>query len=98
MVKQRKQIKAYSVAFEMPSEIDYGKNELHKITIIAYNQEEAEDIFKKYVIGTNLHNKINYISAQTMLKTKQNAHMINKDFYEKQNAYVNKLFEKVNTK
>ena len=91
-------LKAYSVVFTMPSEIDYGENELHKITIIAHNSKEAEDIFTKYAIATKLYDDINYISIETQLKSKSNKHMINKDFYIKQNAYVNKLFEKVSTK
>ena len=86
-------LKAYSVVFTMPSEIDYGENELHKITIIAHNSKEAEEIFTKYAIATKLYDDINYISIETQLKTKSNKHMINKDFYIKQNDFVNKLYE-----
>ena len=91
-------LKAYSVCFTMPSEIDYGENELHKITIIAHNSNEAEEIFTKYAIAKKLNDDINYISIETQLKTKSNKHMINKDFYIKQNDFVNKLYEEFKNK
>ena len=91
-------LKAYSVCFTMPSKIDYGENELHKITIIAHNSNEAEDIFTKYAVAKRLYDEINYISIETQLKTKSNKHMINKDFYIKQNDFVNKLYEQFKNK
>ena len=91
-------LKAYSVCFTMPSEIDYGENELHKITIIAHNSKEAEDIFTKYAVAKKLYDDINYISIETQLKSKSNKHMINKDFYIKQNDFVNKLYEEFKNK
>ena len=91
-------LKAYSVCFTMPSKIDYGENELHKVTIIALNSDEAEEIFKKYAIAKKLYDEINQITISTQLKTKSNKHMINKDFYIKQNDFVNKLFEEFNNK
>ena len=87
-------LKAYSVCFTMPSKIDYSENELHKITIIAHNSKEAEDIFTKYALATKLYDEINTITIETQLKSKSNKHMINKDFYIKQNDYVNNLYEK----
>lgn len=91
-------LKAYSVVFTMPSTIDYGENELHKVTIIALNSDEAEEIFKKYAIAKKLYDEINQITISTQLKTKSNKHMINKDFYIKQNDFVNKLYEEFNKK
>ena len=91
-------LKAYSVCFTLPSEIDYGENELHKITIIAHNSNEAEEIFTKYAIAKKLYDDINYISIETQLKSKSNKHMINKDFYIKQNDFVNKLYEQFKNK
>ena len=91
-------LKAYSVCFTMPSEIDYGENELHKITIIAHNSNEAEDIFTKYAVAKRLYDEINKITIETQLKTKSNKHMINKDFYIKQNDFVNKLYEEFKNK
>ena len=86
-------LKAYSVCFIIPSKFDYGENELHKVTIIAHNSNEAEEIFTKYAIAKRLYDEINKITIETQLKTKSNKHMINKDFYIKQNDFVNKLYE-----
>lgn len=91
-------LKAYSVVYTLPSEIDYGENELHKTTIIAHNTKEAEEIFTKYAKAKKLYNNLNYISIETQLKSKSNKHMINKDFYIKQNDFVNKLYEEFNKK
>lgn len=91
-------LKAYSVCFKIPSTIDYGENELHKVTIIAHNADEAEEIFTKYAKAKRLYDEINKITIETQLKTKSNKHMINKDFYIKQNDFVNKLFDEFNNK
>ena len=91
-------LKAYSVVYTLPSEIDYGENELHKTTIIAHNTKEAEEIFTKYAKAKKLYNDLNYISIETQLKSKSNKHMINKDFYIKQNDFVNKLYEEFKNK
>ena len=91
-------LKAYSVCFTMPSEIDYGENELHKVTIIAHTSEEAEDIFTKYAVAKNLNIKFNEIIVVPQRKTKRNKHMINQDFYIKQNDFVNKLYEQFKNK
>ena len=91
-------LKAYSVVFTMPSEIDYGENELHKITIIAHNSDEAEEIFTKYALAKKLYAEINTLTISSQLKTKSNKHMINKEFYIKQNDFVNKLYEEFNKK
>ena len=91
-------LKAYSVCFTMPSEIDYGENELHKVTIIAHNSKEAEDIFTKYAVAKKLYDEINKITIETQLKTKSNKHMINKDFYIKQNDFVYKSYEEFKNK
>ena len=91
-------LKAYSVVYTLPSEIDYGENELHKTTIIAHNTKEAEEIFTKYAKAKKLYNDLNYISIETQLKSKSNKHLINKDFYIKQNDFVNKLYEEFKKK
>lgn len=91
-------LKAYSICFTMASEIDYGENELHKVTIIAHNQAEANAIFIKYAAAKNLNFKINEIIIVPQLKTKSNKHMINKDFYIRQNDFVNKLYEEFKKK
>ena len=91
-------LKAYSVVFTMPNKIDYGESELHKITIIAHNSKEAEEIFTKYAIAKKLYDDINYISSVSQIKSKSNKHMINKDFYIRQNDFVNKLYEEFKKK
>ena len=91
-------LKAYSVVYSLPSEFDYGENELHKTTIIAHNTKEAEEIFTKYAKVKKLYNDLNYISIETQLKSKSNKHMINKDFYIKQNDFVKKLYEEFKNK
>ena len=93
-----RQLKAYSVVYTLPSEIDYGENELHKTTIIAHNTKEAEEIFTKYAVAKGLYDEINTITIDSQLKSKSNKHMINKDFYIKQNDFVNKLYEEFNKK
>lgn len=87
-------LKAYSVVYTLPSEIEYGENELHKVTIIAHNSDEAEEIFTKYALAKKLYAEINTLTVSSQLKSKSNKHMINKDFYIKQNDYVNNLYEK----
>ena len=91
-------LKAYSVVFTMPSKIDYGENELHKVTIIAHNSNEAEEIFTKYAVAKKLYDEINNITIETQLKSKSNKHIINKEFYIRQNDFVNKLYEEFNKK
>ena len=66
--------------------------------IIAHNKKEAGDIFVMWLKGINLYDRATSVVCQTARRTRKNAYMINNDFYDKQNAYVNKLFEKVNTK
>ena len=48
--------------------------------------------------GKNMYERVTSVVCQTARRTRINSFMINNDYYEKQNAYVNKLFEKVNTK
>ena len=91
-------LKAYSVCFTMPSEIDYGENELHKVTIIAHTSEEAEEIFTKYAVAKRLYDEINKITIETQRKTKSNKHMICEDIYIRQNDFVNKLYEEFKNK
>ena len=91
-------LKAYSVVFTLPSEIEIGENEQHKVTIIAHNSKEAEEIFTKYAVAKRLYDDNNYITIETQLKTKSNKHMINKEFYIKQNDFVNKLYEEFKKK
>ena len=91
-------LKAYSVCFTIPSKIDCGENELHKVTIIAHNSKEAEEIFTKYAVAKKLYDKINNITIETQRKSKSNKHLINIEIYIRQNDFVNKLYEEFNKK
>ena len=91
-------LKAYSVFYSRESKEDIGVFEPHKATIIALNQEEAESIFKKFAIAKKFYDKIDCINIETQPKTKSNKHLINKDFYIRQNDFVNKLYEEFNKK
>ena len=92
MVKQEK-LKAFIVTWYVV--ID---DKPRSCAIIAHNKKEAGNIFVMWLKGLNLYDRATSVVCQTARRTRQNAHMINNDFYEKQNAYVNKLFEKVSTK
>lgn len=92
MVKQEK-LKAFIVTWYVVND-----DKPRSCAIIAHNKKEAGDIFVMWLKGINLYERATSVVCQTARRTRQNAHMINNDFYEKQNAYVNKLFEKVCTK
>ena len=92
MVKQET-LKAFIVTWYVVND-----NKPRSCAIIAHNKKEAGDIFVMWLKGINLYERATSVVCQTARRTRKNAHMINNDFYEKQNAYVNKLFEKVNTK
>lgn len=92
MVKQEK-LKAFIVTWYVVND-----DNPRSCAIIAHNKKEAGDIFVMWLKGKNLYDRVISVVCQTSRRTRKNAHMINNDFYEKQNAYVNKLFEKVSTK
>ena len=87
-----KQLKAFLVTFSFEN-----KEDLNNVVIISHNKEEAGDIFVMWLKGINLYERVTSVVCQTARRTRKNAHMISNDFYDKQNAYVNKLFEKVST-
>ena len=92
MVKQEK-LKAFIVTWYVVND-----DNPRSCVIIAHNKKEAGDIFIMWLKGKNMYERVTSVVCQTARRTRKNAHMINNDFYDKQNAYVNKLFEKVNTK
>ena len=92
MVKQEK-LKAFIVTWYVIND-----DKPRSCAIIAHNKKEAGDIFVMWLKGINLYERATSVVCQTARRTRKNAYMINKDFYDKQNAYVNKLFEKVSTK
>lgn len=92
MVKQEK-LKAFIVTWYVAND-----DNPRSCAIIAHNKKEAGDIFVMWLKGKDLYEHVISVVCQTSRRTRKNAHIINNDFYEKQNAYVNKLFEKVSTK
>ena len=97
-MKQRKQLKAYAVIYSTESKSYFDLYDHHTVTRIASSQEEANDIFTKYAKAKRLYDKIIYINVETIHEIKRVAHMINKDFYIKQNDFVNKLYEEFKNK
>ena len=92
MVKQEK-LKAFIVTWYFVND-DNPKS----CVVIAHNKKEAGDIFVMWLKGKNIYERVTSVVCQTARRTRKNAYMINNDYYDKQNAYVNKLFEKVSTK
>ena len=92
MVNQEK-LKAFIVTWYVTND-----DKPRSCAIIAHNKKEAGDIFIMWLKGKNLYERVTSVVCQTARRSRKNAHFINKDFYDKQNAYVNKLFEKVDTK
>lgn len=88
-----RQLKAYSIHFTVDSKEDAEEQVHYNVKIIAYNREEAIDIFTKLAIAKKLYDEINYISIETIHKIKRNPHISLKEFYIKQNDFVNKLYE-----
>ena len=96
-IKER-QLKAYSVMFDFEIKDYADEFDYNVTTIIAHNSKEAEVIFTKYALAKNLNIKFNEIIVVPQRKTKRNKYMINKDFYIKQNDFVNKLYEEFKNK
>lgn len=84
-----KNLKAFLVSFSIA-----GQEDLKNVAIVAYTKQEAGDIFAMWAHGKRLYAKVCGICVQRMKKNKRNAHMFTQDFYERQNAYVNDIFDK----
>ena len=96
-IKERK-LKAYAVIYSTESKSYFDLYDHHTIITIAYSREEANDIFIKYAKAKKLYDKIIYINVEIIDEIKRVAHMIDKDFYIKQNDFVNKLYEEFKNK
>lgn len=88
-----KKLKAYLVAFnvmEAVTDIETGKTELkpqvRTTCIVAYTKAEAGDIFVKWLKLRNLFNNVNGVVVTRVKRTRQNAHLLREDFYEKELA------------
>ena len=62
--------------------------------IIAHDKKEAGDIFIKWLHAKGAYERVTGVVVQPTRKTRKNAHMITKDFYDKQNAFVEDLYVK----
>lgn len=93
-----RKLKAYSVIYSTESKSYFDLYGYNTVIIIAYSREEANDIFTKYAKAKKLYDKIIYIIIEIIHEIKRVSHMINKEFYIKQNNFVNKLYEEFNNK
>ena len=85
MPKETK-LKAFIVTYYVDNEDDP-----RSCAIIAYNKEEAGNIFIRWLKAVNKYDRVTSVVCQRTRRTRKNAHMINKDFYDKQNAFVEEL-------
>ena len=86
MPKQETKLKAFIVTYYVDNEDDP-----RSCAIIAYNKEEAGDIFIRWLKAVKKYDRVTGVVCQRTRRTRKNAHMINKDFYDKQNAFVEQL-------
>ena len=85
-----KKLNAYIVSYAMQGK-EANKNDIKSIVIVAYSKKEAGDIFIRWAHAKRLYKRICACVTQKARKTRQNSHMITKDFYERQNAEVSKM-------
>lgn len=88
-----KKLKAYLVAFnvmELVTDVDTGKSQskanVRTTCIVAYSKAEAGDIFVKWLKLRGLYNDVNSVVVTRAKRTRKNAHLLRKDFYDKQMA------------
>lgn len=88
-----KQLKAFLVTFLLDYEEEYKS-----VAVVAYNKQEAGDTFAMWAHGKRLYVHIKGICVQRMRKTKRNGRMFTKAYYDRQNAFVEDLFNKAQIK
>lgn len=81
-------LKGFIVSFTLHNDV------LRSVFVVAYSKKEAGDIFVKWAQGKNVYKQINGIVVQGTRKNKRNQHMFTKEYYERQNSTVNKLYKK----
>ena len=86
-------LKAYLVAFNVMEEVtdvDTGKIELkpkvRTTCVVAYSKKEAGDIFVKWLKLNNMYDEVTGVAVSRAKRTRQNAHLLTKAFYDKQMA------------
>lgn len=59
--------------------------------IIAYNKKEAGDLFIRWLKAVKKYEQVTGVVCQRTRRTRQNAHMFTKDFYNMQINFVKDL-------
>ena len=91
-------LKAYIITYTL-THVSEGENDTKSVVIIAYDKKEAGDLFIKWLQAKDMYNNVGGVVVQRTKKTKRNANMVTKSFYDRQNKYVDELFiERVNTR
>ena len=88
---KEKDLKAFAASFYLN-----GVDNPQSVVVIAVTLKEARDTFIKWARGRGLYDRIASIVMQRLHKTQHNKHMFTIEFYEKQNAFVNNIFNEVN--
>lgn len=84
---KEKRLKAFLVSYVL----DAKENDLKSVVITAFTKKEAGDLFIKWSKGKSLYERITGIVVQGVRMTKRNAHFFTKEYYKRQNAFVNSL-------
>lgn len=84
---QNKRLKAFLVSYV----IDAKEDDLKSVVVTAFTKKEAGDLFIKWTKGKNVYDYISGIVVQGVRMTKRNAHFFTKEYYDRQNAFVNSL-------
>ena len=87
-MKKQDLLKGFIVSFTLHNE------ELRSVFVVAYSKKEAGNIFVKWAQGKNVYEQINGIVVQGTRKNKRNQYMFTKEYYERQNSEVDKLYKK----
>lgn len=82
-------LKAFIVTYYVDNE-----DNPRSCVIISHDKKEAGDIFVKWLHATARYDHVTGLVVQRTRKTKRNAHMITKAFYERQNNFVEQLAQK----
>lgn len=81
-------LKGFIVSYTLNNDI------LRSVFVVAYSKKEAGNIFVKWAQGKNVYEQINGIVVQGARKNKRNQYMFTKEYYERQNNVVEKLYKK----
>ena len=89
-------LKAYLVAFnvmKMVTNTETGKIEqkpkVHTTCVVAYSKKEACEIFVKWLKLNNRYDEVTGIAVSRAKRTRRNAYLLTKEFYDKEMALFN---------